>query len=233
MSEANGGAPVLVDAKAVALTGLALDWATGVADGRGLRIDIEADQPVIRCVESGVRWAPTSDWNQCGELLERHGIHVERGLPDSDPDAPGLWAAYVYDEDGITTVESGEVSSARTAICLAVVFASMEGAEFVDDFELATIKLPQLFVTKEMQPGRRNDTENQIEQQILAPFTGAGRPAAPTPRAAEDQERDVGGIGHYLGRVNTYANELRAALVQVNEVLRENGLEPVVIPHMK
>lgn len=103
--------------KTAELTGEALNWAAGKADG--LALQIQPPQYGIGArvfVESPsglARYRPTVDWGQCGPLIDKHAI----GLCGDSSEA---WRAYTAPED----VEyQGVAADPRTAICRAVVAA--------------------------------------------------------------------------------------------------------------
>lgn len=97
------------------LTGEALNWAVGKADGRALQIQPAQYGIPARVFEEApsglVRYRPIVEWMQCGPLLEKYAI----GLCGDSSEA---WRAYTVPED----VEYRGVSpDMRTAICRAVV----------------------------------------------------------------------------------------------------------------
>ena len=110
--------------KTAELTGEALNWAVGKADG--LALQIQPPQYGIGArvfVESPsglARYRPTVDWGQCGPLIEKFKVWVSPPVGEGmDEDG---WDATIY-EDGFKVSQVWGAPDARTAICRAVVAA--------------------------------------------------------------------------------------------------------------
>ncbi|MDE9566301.1 DUF2591 domain-containing protein [Xenorhabdus bovienii] len=96
------------------LTGQALDWA--VAKSIGLpAIVTPFGNLIIKGMED---YTPSTDWAQCGELIEKH--HVELNFNSVSEE----WSAYIFNfEELESVIEDGDTP--QIAICRAVVAAQL------------------------------------------------------------------------------------------------------------
>lgn len=82
----------MIEVKTADLTGLALDYATGIADGRELELPgavrgrtglVWCDPFVIKHEgrpdfhdKTRRKWSPSTDWSQGGQLIQEHGKRI-------------------------------------------------------------------------------------------------------------------------------------------------------------
>lgn len=61
------------------LSGKALDWATGKSMGNHVGIDMDGRVKFITSYSplEIILWQPSTDWNQCGNLIEAEGIEFK------------------------------------------------------------------------------------------------------------------------------------------------------------
>ena len=109
------------------LTGDALDWAVGVAEGEQLTV-----RDRFPCVlNAGGRWNPSSNWSQGGPIIERERIAPSpefRCAGYERPEGAWYWLAYVL---GPSNVDGSFESSGPTPLVAAMrcYVASKLGAE--------------------------------------------------------------------------------------------------------
>lgn len=102
------------------LTGDALDWAVGVAEGEQLTV-----RDRFPCVlNAGGRWNPSSNWSQGGPIIEREGLELKRGMT-----LPLLWAAWAYQWNGLRLTSSGMTGPTPLVAAMRCYVASKLGAE--------------------------------------------------------------------------------------------------------
>ena len=101
------------------LEGAALDWAVAKAQ--------EWDDETLLALARQYKksWpfdnhTPSTDWSQCGPLIERYNIQLECG-PLDKVGAQVLWEATVVDFETMTC-DSAEGDTPLVAVCRAVVF---------------------------------------------------------------------------------------------------------------
>ena len=82
------------------LTGDALDWAVGVAEGEQLTV-----RDWFPCVlNAGGRWNPSSNWSQGGPIIERECVATyASGACSAHPKNPDYWVAEILDAAEIIT----------------------------------------------------------------------------------------------------------------------------------
>lgn len=111
--------------KTAELTGEALNWAVGKADGLALQIQPPQYGIGARVFEetpSGLaRYRPTVDWGQCGLLIDKHAVDLDDAVEVEAFDLGHRRTAYVVNSEGWRVSKSAP--DARTAICRAVVAA--------------------------------------------------------------------------------------------------------------
>lgn len=80
------------------LTGAALDWAVAKCEGVGVLVCLPNDYPHIlrRKSNIGINFNPSTDWSQCGPIIEREELCFMPILEDDDSTS---WAAdkRIYD----------------------------------------------------------------------------------------------------------------------------------------
>ncbi|MDE9527949.1 phage protein NinX family protein [Xenorhabdus bovienii] len=93
------------------LTGRALDWA--VAKSIGLPAIVT---PFGNLIIEGMEedYTPSTDWSQCGELIEKHRVELDFNSVSEE------WSAYIFNfEELESVIEDGDTP--QIAICRAVV----------------------------------------------------------------------------------------------------------------
>jgi len=97
----------LVEVQTAELTGQALDWATGVADGLDIVVMANFKKPGHRVLlatpftierpghpefhdKSYRNWMPSTDWSQGGPLIQKHDVNLH-----SPQHCDDCWAAWV------------------------------------------------------------------------------------------------------------------------------------------
>lgn len=102
------------------LSGVALDWAVGLACGEDVQIGPGAKQLSVKCQIPGLLtcWAPSSNWAQGGDLFDRFCLEVV-GMHGDCYAAVKHW----HTGEPIAWWPSGETH--LIAACLAVVAASL------------------------------------------------------------------------------------------------------------
>ena len=110
--------------KTTELEGAALDWAVA-------QCEEEYNEEMIVSISMGGRvnvmiepdtcyhYRPSTDWSQCGPLIERYNIHLECG-PLDKVGAQVSWEATVMDFETMTC-DSAEGDTPLVAVCRAVV----------------------------------------------------------------------------------------------------------------
>lgn len=102
------------------LSGVALDWAVGVACGEDVQVGPGVKQLSVKCQIPGLLtcWAPSTNWSQGGPLIERFRVDVMT-------ERAGMVAAYSCDEEykPITGDRYGE--TVLIAACRAIVAAKL------------------------------------------------------------------------------------------------------------
>lgn len=127
----------MVTIRTANLTGAALDWAVAEATGldpiiypsiygTGPRVFVAQGLERVRC-------RPSTDWSQCGPLIQQHSVSMH--CPQYEGDC---WAAWLISPEG-DVAQGGE--SALIAACRALV-ASMRGDSVTVPTELLAPALP-------------------------------------------------------------------------------------------
>ncbi|MDE9571291.1 phage protein NinX family protein [Xenorhabdus bovienii] len=100
------------------LTGRALDWAVCLAIGGTANEDnteVQAPNNGYYLLSNGKgNFTPSTDWSQCGELIEKHRVELDFNSVSEE------WSAYIFNfEELESVIEDGDTP--QIAICRAVV----------------------------------------------------------------------------------------------------------------
>lgn len=131
----------MINVAAENLEGLALDWAVGIADGRTLELPSAVQgrtkvvwlDPFVVKLEGRPdfhdktyrHWAPSTNWEQCGPLIDKYGNSVDRvidGDPEFDDEVEAGYAWRSMPGDGGYWMDG---PTALVAICRAIVAAKL------------------------------------------------------------------------------------------------------------
>lgn len=106
---------VMVDVAVINLSGLALDFAVGLADGREVRFLPSGYGVFIPDKKGFVQelWRPSSDWSQGGPLRDKYNVSLKQCVDDS-------CYAYFTNHDATATG-----ATALSAICRVIVFEKL------------------------------------------------------------------------------------------------------------
>ena len=70
----------MIEVKTAELIGPALDWAVAQAIGADqVEFCVVGSAAFIACIHRGTwerNWRPSTDWSQCGPLIEKYDIHI-------------------------------------------------------------------------------------------------------------------------------------------------------------
>lgn len=128
----------LIEVRAVELIGPALDWAVAQVEkpeGFVLR-DATAE---IGCWVIGIAhdaadpqswmksgYAPSTDWSQCGPLIEKYKPWLSPPVGNDQDDEPYGWDAEIYSDDGFEQIAHiVGAPTALVAVCRAIVHAKL------------------------------------------------------------------------------------------------------------